>query len=114
MEINIQGKITVVPMSQKPLAGMAGIDGMKEKILPPYACGMGRRETDEQIKGPYDAGISLELATKICKKTMPEAQHGKTDRRNVSIRLSSWMLFAVKPRRPTTGDSENRIRDEYH
>lgn len=47
-------------------------DGMEDKILALYACGMSQRDISEQIKNLYDVDISLELASKISEKIMPE------------------------------------------
>ncbi len=47
-------------------------DGMEEKILSLYACGMSQRDISEQIKGLYDVEISPELVSKISEKIMPE------------------------------------------
>ena len=47
-------------------------DGMEEKILALYACGMSQRDISEQIKELYDVDISPELVTKISEKIMPE------------------------------------------
>ena len=47
-------------------------DGMEEKILALYACGMSQRDIAEQIKELYDVEISPELVTKITEKIMPE------------------------------------------
>ncbi len=47
-------------------------EGMEEKILSLYACGMSQRDIAEQIKELYDVEISLELVTKISEKIMPE------------------------------------------
>ncbi len=47
-------------------------DGMEEKILAMYACGMSQRDIAEQIKELYDVEISPELVTKITEKIMPE------------------------------------------
>ena len=47
-------------------------DGMEEKILSLYACGMSQRDIAEQIKELYDVEISPELVTKISEKIMPE------------------------------------------
>ena len=47
-------------------------DGMEEKILALYACGMSQRDISEQIKELYDVDISPELITKISEKIMPE------------------------------------------
>lgn len=47
-------------------------DGMEEKILALYACGMSQRDIAEQIKGLYDVEISPELVSKISEKIMPE------------------------------------------
>ncbi len=40
-------------------------DGMEEKILGLYACGMSQRDISEQIKSLYDVDISPELVSKI-------------------------------------------------
>ena len=47
-------------------------DGMEDKILALYACGMSQRDIAEQIKSLYDVEISPELVTKISEKIMPE------------------------------------------
>lgn len=47
-------------------------DGMEEKILALYACGMSQRDISEQIKNLYDVEISSELVSKISEKIMPE------------------------------------------
>ena len=47
-------------------------DGMEEKILALYACGISQRDIAEQIKELYDVEISPELVTKITEKIMPE------------------------------------------
>lgn len=47
-------------------------DGMEEKILALYACGMSQRDISEQIKNLYDVEISAELVSKISEKIMPE------------------------------------------
>jgi len=47
-------------------------DGMEEKILALYSCGMSQRDIAEQIKELYDVEISPELVTKISEKLMPE------------------------------------------
>jgi len=47
-------------------------DGMEEKILSLYSCGMSQRDIAEQIKGLYDVEISPELVSKISEKIMPE------------------------------------------
>ena len=48
------------------------VDGMEEKILALYACGMSQRDIAEQIKNLYDVEISPELVSKISEKIMPE------------------------------------------
>ena len=48
------------------------VDGMEEKILGLYACGMSQRDISEQIKSLYDVDISPELVSKISEKIMPE------------------------------------------
>ena len=47
-------------------------DGMEEKILALYACGMSQRDIAEQIRELYGVEISPELVTKITEKIMPE------------------------------------------
>ena len=47
-------------------------EGMEEKILSLYACGMSQRDISEQIKELYGVEISSELVTKISEKIMPE------------------------------------------
>lgn len=47
-------------------------DGMEEKILALYACGMSQRDIAEQVKELYDVDISPELVSKITEKIMPE------------------------------------------
>ena len=48
------------------------VDGMEEKILSLYACGMSQRDIAEQIKNLYDVEISPELVSKISEKIMPD------------------------------------------
>lgn len=47
-------------------------DGMEEKILGLYSCGMSQRDIAEQIQKLYDVEISPELVSKISEKIMPE------------------------------------------
>jgi putative transposase len=47
-------------------------DGMEEKILSLYSCGMSQRDIAAQIKSLYDVEISPELVSKISEKIMPE------------------------------------------
>lgn len=47
-------------------------DGMEEKILSLYACGMSQWDISEQIKELYNVEISPELVSKISEKIMPE------------------------------------------
>lgn len=47
-------------------------DGMEEKIIGLYACGMSQKDIAEQIKSLYDVEISPELVSKISEKIMPE------------------------------------------
>ena len=47
-------------------------DGMEEKILALYACGMSQRDISEQIKNLYDVEISDGLVSKIVDKISPE------------------------------------------
>lgn len=47
-------------------------DGMEEKIIGLYACGVSQRDIAEQIKELYDVEISPELVSKISEKIMPE------------------------------------------
>ena len=48
------------------------VEGMADKILSLYACGMSQRDIAEQIKSLYDVEISPELVSKISEKIMPE------------------------------------------
>lgn len=45
-------------------------DGMEDKILSLYACGMSQKDISEQIKNRYDVEISPELVSKISEKIM--------------------------------------------
>lgn len=47
-------------------------DGIEEKIIGLYACGMSQSDIAEQIKALYDVDISPELVSKISEKIMPE------------------------------------------
>lgn len=47
-------------------------DGLEEKILFLYACGMSTRDIQEQVKELYDLDISSELVSKISEKIMPQ------------------------------------------
>lgn len=47
-------------------------DGMEEKILALYSCGMSQRDISEQIKNLYDVDISDGLVSKIVEKIAPE------------------------------------------
>ena len=47
-------------------------EGMGEKTLALYACGMSQRDNSEQIKELYGVEISPELVSKISEKIMPE------------------------------------------
>jgi len=47
-------------------------DGMEEKIVALYSCGMSQRDIAEQIKNLYDVEISDGLVSKITEKIMPE------------------------------------------
>ena len=47
-------------------------EGMEEKILALYSCGMSQRDIAEQIKELYDVEISPDLVTKITEKIMSE------------------------------------------
>lgn len=53
-------------------------DGMEEKILSLYACGMSQRDIAEQIKNLYDVEISPELVSKISEKIMPDVTAWQT------------------------------------
>jgi putative transposase len=44
-------------------------DGMEEKILSLYSCGMSQRDIAEQIKSLYDVEISPELVAKSARKS---------------------------------------------
>lgn len=47
-------------------------DGMEEKLLALYSCGMSQRDISEQIKNLYDVDISDGLVSKIVEKITPE------------------------------------------
>lgn len=47
-------------------------DGMEEKILILYSCGMSQRDIAKQIKNLFDVEMSPELVSKISEKIMPE------------------------------------------
>ncbi len=47
-------------------------DGMEEKILALYSCGMSQRDISEQIKNLYNVDISDGLVSKIVDKITPE------------------------------------------
>ena len=47
-------------------------EGMEDKILSLYACGMSQQDIAEQVKELYDVDISPEQVTKISEKIMPE------------------------------------------
>ncbi|WMJ22337.1 IS256 family transposase [Paludicola sp. MB14-C6] len=47
-------------------------DGMEEKIIALYSCGMSQRDIAEQVKNLYDVEISDGLVSKITEKIMPE------------------------------------------
>ena len=98
-------------------------EGMEDKILSLYACGMSQRDIAEQIKSMYDVEISPELVSKISEKIMPEVNawhaspqasiHSATAaqqrrlarsriaRWNPSTPSSSWMLSTTRSRRTT-------------
>ena len=54
------------------------LDGIEEKILALYACGMSQRDIAEQIKNLYDVEISPELVSKISEKIMPDVNAWQT------------------------------------
>ena len=58
-------------------------DGMEEKILALYSCGISQRDISEQIKNLYDVEISPELVSKISEKIMPE--------------VAAWQTRALEP-----------------
>lgn len=47
-------------------------DGIEDKTLSLYACGMSQRDIAEQIKNLYDVEISPELVSNISEKILPE------------------------------------------
>ena len=55
-------------------------DGMEDKILSLYACGMSQRDIAEQVKELYDVESSPELVTKITEKIMPVTHHEEAGR----------------------------------
>lgn len=77
-------------------------EGMEDKILSLYACGMSQRDIAEQIKGLYDVEISPELVSKISEKIMPGGQRpGRIVRWKAFTPLSSWMPFTTRSRKIT-------------
>lgn len=54
------------------------VDGMEDKILALYSCGMSQRDISEQIKNLYNVEISPELVSKISEKIMPEVAAWQT------------------------------------
>lgn len=62
---------------------------MEDKILSPYACGMGQRDIAKHIKSLYAVGISPELVSKIRKEIMLEA----TARQNRPLELVYPFVF---------------------
>ena len=48
------------------------VDGIEEKILALYSCGMSQRDIADQIKNLYDVDISDGLVSKIVEKITPE------------------------------------------
>ena len=50
-------------------------EGMEDKILSLYACGMSQRDIAEQIKSLYDVEISPELVSKIYEKILRKDRH---------------------------------------
>ena len=59
-------------------------EGMEEKIISLYACGMSQKDISEQIKELYAVDISPELVTKISEKLMPK--------------VSAWHKWKMIPR----------------
>lgn len=76
-------------------------DGMEEKILSLYSCGMSQRDISEQIKNLYDVEISPELVSKISEKIMPEVTAWENRPSTVFIRLCSWMRYTTKLKKPS-------------
>jgi len=56
------------------------VDGMEEKILAFYACGMSQRDISEQIKNLYDVDISPSLSVKSARKSCPRSVRGRIAR----------------------------------
>ena len=67
-------------------------DGMEEKILALYSCGMSQRDIAEQIKELYDVEISPELVTKISEKIMPDNIEIRDLRRRLLLVLLDFLL----------------------
>jgi len=69
------------------------VDGMEEKILALYACGMSQRDSSEQIKNLYDVDISPELVSEISEKNMPEvsAWQNQATREDVESARGIWI-----------------------
>ena len=75
-------------------------DGMEEKILALYSCGMSQRDIAEQIKELYDVEISPELVTKITEKIMPEVTAWHT-RPQASVQSATAAKRRLLARRKT-------------
>ena len=70
-------------------------EGMEDKILSLYACGMSQRDIAEQIKCTMwrsPLNWSARSARRSCRRSMP----GRTDLWKASILLSSWMPSTTK------------------
>ena len=74
-------------------------DGMEEKILALYSCGMSQRDISEQIKNLYDVEISDGLVSKIVEKITPKLQRGRTVPWTLFIPLFLWMRYTIRSRK---------------
>ena len=76
-------------------------EGMEDKILSLYACGMSQHDIAEQIKSLYDVEISPELVSKFPRRSCQRSTPGRTGHWNTCIRSSSWMPFTTRSRKTT-------------
>ena len=71
-------------------------EGMEEKILGLYVCGMSQRDISEQIKSLYDVDISPELVSKISEKIMPEVTAWQNQPLEAVYRPSDPLLHPIR------------------
>lgn len=74
-------------------------DGMEEKILALYSCGMSQRDISEQIKNMYNVDISDGLVSKIVEKIAPEITAWQNAHWMLYIRSFSWTRSTIRSRK---------------